>query len=118
MDFYVEFKPNEKVQKGLKEIPDIVLYTIARDVLDASYTTIPRDTNKLRSSSMGAGVRGGNGDYYIGSYTDYASYVWKMPDSTNWTEPGTRGQWYTRTMQEKGEVIVNNAVNKAWKETM
>lgn len=118
MELSVEFKPNEKTQRGLKKIPDVVLYTVARQVLDMSLTSIPKDTGRLRGSSMSAGVRGGNGDYYIGSYTDYASSVWKMPDSTNWTEPGTHGEWYLRTMKEKGEVIVNNAVSRAWKETM
>lgn len=115
----VEFKPNVKTQNGLKKVPDVVLYTIAREVLDMSQTIIPKDKGKLRSSSMSAGVRGVPGDYYIGSYTDYASYVWQMPDATtNWTEPGTHSQWYIRTMKEKGEVIINNAVNRAWKETM
>ena len=114
----IEFKPNVKTQNGLKKIPDLVLYSIARQVLDMSYNTIPKDTGKLRSSSIGAGVRGGNGDYYIGSYTDYASYVWEMPQTTNWSEPGTNSQWYTRTIKEKGTVIVNDAVNRAWKDTM
>lgn len=118
MSVSIEFKPNIKTQNGLKKIPDVVLYTIAREVLDLSQTIIPKDTGKLRSSSMGAGVRGVPGDYYIGSYTDYASYVWEMPPGTNWTEPGTNSQWYIRTIKEKGTVIVNDAVNRAWKETM
>lgn len=115
----VEFKPNLKTEQGLKKIPDIVLYTIAREVLDLSQTIIPKDKGRLRSSSMGAGVRGTPGDYYIGSYTDYASYVWNMNDNaTNWSEPGTHSQWYIRTIKEKGTVIVNDAVNRAWKDTM
>ena len=119
MSIEVEFKPNLKTEQGLKKIQDIVLYTIARETLDLSQTIIPKDKGTLRSSSMGAGVRGGNGDYYIGSYTDYASYVWTMNDSlTNWSEPGTHSQWYIRTIKEKGTVIVNDAVNRAWKDTM
>lgn len=119
MELTVEFKPNLKTEEGLKKIPDLVLYSVARQVLDMSQTTIPKDTGRLRGSSMSAGVRGGDGDYYIGSYTDYASYVWDFNDNTtNWSEPNTHSEWYLRTMKEKGEIIVNNAVSRAWKETM
>lgn len=116
----VEFKPNLKTEQGLKKIPDIVLYTIAREVLDKAENITPLGkTGHLRSTSKGRGVQGGNGDYYIGNYTDYASYVWTMNDNTtNWSEPGTHSQWYTRTLKEKGQVIINNAVNRAWKELM
>ena len=119
MELTIQFKPNEKTMQGLKRIPDVALYTIAREVLDMSLTTIPKETGKMRFSSMSAGVRGSHGDYYIGSYTDYASYVWNMNDNaTNWSEPGTHSQWYIRTIKEKGTVIVNDAVNRAWKDTM
>lgn len=116
----VEFKPNSKTENGMKRIPDKVLYEIARETLDMSYTITPKDTGKMRTSAMGNGVRGGNGDYYIGTDNiDYASYVWNMNDaSTQWSEPGTHSQWYTRTLKEKGQVIINNAVNRAWKELM
>lgn len=118
MNIAVEFKPNKKTESGLKRIPDEVLYRIARQTLDMTSPIIPKDTGRLRTSSNSGGVRGGNGDYYIGSYTDYATYVWNMNDSVNWSEPGTHSQWYTRTLKEKGEVIINNAVNQAWKELM
>lgn len=119
MELTIQFKPNEKTMQGLKKVPDVALYSIARQVLDMSLTTIPRNTGEMRFSSMSAGVRGTTGDYYIGSYTDYASYVWNMNDNTtNWTEPGTHSQWYLRTIKEKGTTIVDNALSRAWKDTM
>lgn len=119
----VKFEPNLKTEKGLKKIPDDVLYSIARQTLDLSYTTIPlsgeKNAGKLRNTSMAHGVRKGYGGYFIGSFTNYAQYVWKMNDErTNWTTPGTHSQWYARTLKEKGKMILDNAVNKTWKENM
>ena len=118
MEVSVRLVPNTKTQAGLKRIPDRVMYSVARQTLDMSYPTIPRNKGKLRTSSMGGGVRGSNGNYYIGSYTGYASHVWNMPDSTNWTTSGTNNKWYTRTLQRHGATIMNNAINKGWRETM
>ena len=119
MEVYVDIKLNQDTVEGLKRVPNIALYTIAREVLDMSYNIIPRDSGDMRTSSMNGSVRGGNGDYYIGSYTDYASHVWNLNDSTtNWTEPGTHSQWFLRTIKEKGTVIVDDALTRAWKDTM
>lgn len=124
MDYEVEFKPNPKVERGLKEIPDDILYSIARQTLDMSYTTIPKSvghetSGKLRNKSLEKGVRGSHQDYYIGSYTDYAIYVWNMNDATTkWTTPNTHSQWYTRTLKKSGQTIINNAITRSWKEKM
>ena len=63
----------------------------------------------MRQTSMAAGVRGSNGDYYIGSYTDYAKYVWVMPNTTNWTEPGTFGPWYQEIYTKQQKSIARTA---------
>lgn len=122
MEISVDIKLNKDTVDGLKRVPDIALYTIAREVLDRSYDIIPKDTGDMRTSSMERGtkgVQGGNGDYFIGSYTDYASYVWNMNDrTTHWTEPNTHSQWFLRTIKEKGTVIVDDALTRAWKDTM
>jgi hypothetical protein len=87
--------------------------------LDLSYPIIPKDSKKMAISSKAGGVRGGNGNYYIGSYTNYAKYVWKMPQSqTNWTTPGTGNQWFARALKKHSSTIINNAINNAWKEDM
>lgn len=122
MEGYVEIKWNPKVQKGLKRIPDKTLFHIASETLDMSYPMIPMSNIKghagtLRRSSKAGGVRGGHGDYYIGSYTKYAKYVWNM-ENVNWTTPGTNNKWFARTLKKHGQVILNNAITKARKEEM
>ena len=122
MEIYYDLQWNESALKGLKNIPNDILYAIARQTLDRSFTTIPRSLKKytnstLRGSSVAGGVRGSNGDYYIGSYTDYASSVWKMTN-VHWTTPGTNNQWFTRTLKQYGTTIIDSAINKSWKDNM
>ena len=124
MDVTFEVKWNDKTLNSLKRIPDEVLYNVARQTLDMSVNIIPKSVGKatsgnLRRTSLIGAVRGGNGDYYIGSYTNYAKRVWNMNDTTtNWSTPNTHSQWYARTLKNYGSVIINNAINKSWKETM
>jgi len=123
MEITYEFQWNNKVLNGLQKIPDDILYTIARQTLDRSYPLIPMSNlvnhkGTLRRSSIGGGVKGSSGDYYIGSYTNYASRVWSMPESTNWTTPRTNNKWYARTLNKYGKTIIDNAINKSWKEDM
>ena len=122
MDAEVEVKWNTKVQNGLKRIPDDVLYGIAKQTLDMSQPYIPMSNTPnhkgtLRRATMSGGVRGGSGDYYIGSYTNYASSVWKM-ENVNWTTPGTNNKWFARTLKKHQATITNNAVNQAWRKDM
>lgn len=103
--------------KVLHEIPDRIIYSVARQTLDLTYPTIPELTGKLKQSSLARGVQGGNGVYKIGSYTDYASYVYvKNNEKTNWTTPGTNSHWFTETLQKKGKSILQEAVRKEFKE--
>lgn len=119
----VEVVWNPKVMKGLTIIPDDILYTIAKQTLDLSQPLIPKSntpnhSGTLRRATASGGVRGGNGDFYIGSYTSYASHVWGMPESTNWTTPGTNNKWFARTLKQHNAVIVNNAINQSWRKDM
>lgn len=124
MNVTYEFKWDKKAENGLNNIPNDILYSIAKQVLDMSQPIIPKSNipnhrGTLRRATASGGVRGGNGDYYIGSYTNYASSVWKMNDSTtHWTTPGTHSQWFARTLKQNGAVITNNAINQSWKENM
>lgn len=124
MEVTYTFEQNERVRKALEEMPDDFLYSVAKQTLDISYPYIPMSkivghSGTLRRSSIAGGVRGGNKDYYIGSYTAYASHVWSLNDSTtNWTTPGTHSQWFARVLKEKGVGIVEQAINQAWKENM
>lgn len=123
MDVDAELRLNPKVMGGLKRIPDAVLYTIAKETLDYSQPITPMSKMKnhagtLRRETANGGVKGGNGDYYIGSYTNYAKYVWKMPSSTNWTTPNTNNKWFARALKEHQATIIDNAINKAWRKEM
>lgn len=122
MDVSVEFKWNPKVQNGLKKIPDDILYEIAKQTLDLSDTMIPMSNIKdhagtLRKATASGGVRGGNGDYYIGSYTKYAKHVWNM-ENVNWTTPGTNNKWFARTLKKHSSTIINNAINKGYRKDL
>lgn len=119
MEITYEFKWNEKVYNGLKTIPDDILYSIARQTLDMSYPIIPKDTTKMARSSIAGGVRGSKGDFYIGSFTNYASYVWVMPqNTTHWTTNNTGNKWFARTLNKHGSTIIDTAINKSWKKDM
>ena len=96
--------------------PDKITYAVASITLDMTYPTIPLsnkiNAGKLRQTSKAAGVRGSNGSYYIGSYTNYAKHVYNLPDSTNWTTPGTNAEWYKRMWAKKGKTILDNAIGR------
>lgn len=122
MDTYCELKWNPKTQKGLKTMPNDMLYGVAKQTLDFSQPLIPMSNLKnhagtLRRSTASGGVRGGNGDYYIGSYTKYAKHVWNM-EGVNWTTPGTNNKWFVRTLKKHGTTIINNAINQSWRKDM
>lgn len=125
MEVSVQVVPNPKTMAGLKVLPDRVMYQIARQTLEmARSVLIPKSpagtktSGNLRTSSMAGGVQGSSGNYYIGSYTSYASYVWNMPDSTNWSFTGSGNKWYTRTLKKHGKTITETAINRGWSESM
>lgn len=110
----VNWYPGQK--QKLLELPDKIMFNVARQTLDISYTSIPLSTKKnagkLRQSSTSSGVRGSDGDYYIGSYTNYAKYVWNMGANTKWSTPGTNGKWYEEIWQKKGKQIIKSAIER------
>lgn len=112
MNFSVEVQLAPHLQQNLTQASDKIIYAVAKETLRESKTTIPLRTGKMRDSSMTAGVKGSNLDYYIGSYTPYAKYVWDMPDNTHWTTPGTKNKWYERVWREKKDLITKNAVER------
>lgn len=110
----VEWVPGAK--EKLKKAPDNILYTVAKITLDRTFPHIPMSRRKgvvhMRQTSMAAGVRGSNGNYYIGSYTDYAKYVWEMGDGTNWSTPNTFGKWYEKEFKKNFNNIVKTAIER------
>lgn len=117
VDFKVNWNAN--AQRKLEEYPDKVVYTVARITLDKAYPTIPLsnmvNAGKLRQSSASAGVRGSNGNYYVGSYTNYAMAVYTMEErfpKVNWTTPGTTGKWYQKLWDKQGNAILQTAIER------
>lgn len=111
-NFEVSIKLDPKLEYNLTQREDKIIFAIAKDTLKASETTIPMRTGNMRRKSIQAGVKGSNKDYYIGSYTNYASAVWNFPDDTKWTTPGTNNKWFERVWRSKGELIQKNAVER------
>lgn len=113
-DVKVNWYPGKK--KEVLEASDKIMYAIARQTLDRTFPHIPMSRRKgvvhMRQTSMAAGVRGSDGNYYIGSYTNYAKYVWVMPNNTNWTEPGTFGKWYQEIYTKQKKSIVGIAIKE------
>lgn len=122
MEVVAKFEPNVITEKKLRNIPDEILFSIAKQTLDFTIPSIPMSVGKptsgtLRRTSISGGVRSCENGYYIGSFTNYATRVWNLDDmSTNWSTPGTHSQWYARTLKEKGKTILENATNQTWKD--
>ena len=113
----LEFNIDKNLYKNIDKFIDGVIYSVARETLDKSYTTIPLsnrvNSGRLRSSSLAYGVQGGNAEYKIGSTTSYARYVWTMNNNTtNWTTPGTGSEWYTRFFKIYGRGLVSQAIEE------
>lgn len=101
--------------KILKEIPDRIIFDLARTTLDLSFPIMPERTGKMKGTSLSRGVQGGNCVYRIGSYTDYAKYVYVMPEQTHWTTPGTQAHWFHKTLERYGNAILQEAVEREFK---
>ena len=99
----------------VEQAPDKIMYAIASATLDASFKKIPKLHGDTRQTSKAAGVRKRGNSYVIGSYTDYASYIWDMSSripNVNWSEPGTMSYWYEDTWKKKRNKIITEAVNQ------
>lgn len=117
---YVEAKVKfiRKNQQRLKTAPDKIMYAIASMTLDASYPSIPKSENggDTRKTTKAAGVRkASDGNYMIGSYTDYAKYPYTIEDrisNVNWTEHGSESHWFEHIWKRKGQKIKMEAIRR------
>jgi hypothetical protein len=105
--------PEDKI----KDYVDLTIFGIARGVLDytLSDNRFPQLTGNLMRSAMAEGVKKeSENTYYVGAEgADYATYVWGMPQNTNWTNPDTYAQWYEKVYKEKVNIITQQAVDNA-----
>ena len=121
----VELILDKSSEKLIKNLPDKILYEIARRTLDLSHNYIPKSNivghaGTLRRSTFSNGVKGSHGDYYISSesaITPYASRVWSLNDATtHWTTKGTHSEWFIYTIKTHQNVVVNQAIDKVRKD--
>ena len=106
------FEWDKTIKKKIEELPDRMMYAIARATLDqvGSMQVTPYLTGNMERTMFSAGVRKDAEGYYIGNFVDYASYVYKKPQSTNWTRPSTKAQWFENVWNQKGEAITNECI--------
>lgn len=108
----VVIKINDKTMQKLGRLPDKMCYAIARQCLDriGSSKITPYKTGKMESTMFQAGVKGSNGDYSIGNFTNYAGYVYAFPQSVNWTNPLSKAQWFEAFWKSSGKSVLENVV--------
>lgn len=106
------FEWDKTIKKKIEQMPDRMMYAIARTTLDnvGSMQVTPYLSGRTEQSMFSEGVQKDAEGYYIGNFTDYASYVYKMPQSTNWTRPSSKAQWFETVWQQKGEAITNEQI--------
>lgn len=112
-DVKVKVRYNTKTMNLLKQAPNKITFSIARQYLDIVTPSIPRDTGRMRLETLRYGVKPIENGYQLCSNTNYANYVYNMDNNTtNWTTPGTESQWFIREWQRKGQGICMNAIKR------
>ena len=126
---------NENTKRLLTQAPDKMMYAIARRTLDevGSSKITPYDTGRMERSMYSSGVKKDGQGYYIGNFTDYASIVYSMGNSTswssstkqgsttitygygqstNWSRPTTEPQWFDYYWNLRGAGITDECVRE------
>ena len=103
--------------KQINEFQDRVVYNVALYTREFTKNdnAFPYLTGELMRSEVALPIMGSNKVYSLGAGVDYAKYVWKM-NNVKWTNPSTKPQWYYSNFNEKGAVLLTNAVIRALKE--
>lgn len=115
----IEDKINYKLLERINNFPTNFLRNIARDTLSKTETYIPlsneKNTEKLRASTMSAGVKQVNKlHYYLTSPTSYARHVWFMDNiKTHWTTPGTGSKWFETQFKKNQKMLIKGAIKKS-----
>lgn len=106
------FEWDKTIKKKIEQMPDRLMYAIARTTLDqvGAMQVTPYLSGRTEQSMFSKGVQKDTDGYYIGNFTDYASYVYKMPQNTNWSRKSTKAQWFESVWQQKGEAITNETM--------
>lgn len=100
--------------KDIAKFEDRVVYYTA--VLTREYTkslnAYPYLSGELARQEIRSPITGKDGRYNLLAGTNYAKYVWKMND-VNWTNKGTKPQWYYSVYRQKEKTIIDNAQKRA-----
>lgn len=109
----VTIKFNKNTIQKLYEANDKVVYAIARQTLDrvGEAEATAYKTGATQRSMFARGVQADSEGYYIGDFTSYAIYVYKLKKA-NWTNPRTRPQWFHTIWQEQGDLITENCIRR------
>ena len=102
----------------IKKFEDRVIYNTA--VLTREYVKgvggYPYLTGKLERTESSAPItKSGESEYDLLAGVDYAKRVWNYRKA-NWTNKATIPQWYYTAFNQKGNILLNNAIDKAKKE--
>lgn len=105
---------NENTKRLLTQAPDKMMYAIARRTLDevGSSKITPYDTGRMERSMYSSGVKKDGQGYYIGNFTDYATYVYDYGNGTNWSRPTTEPQWFDYYWNLRGAGITDECVRE------
>ena len=105
---------NENTKRLLKQAPDKMMYAIARRTLDevGSSKITPYDTGRMERSMYSSGVKQDSQGYYIGNFTDYATYVYDDGNGTNWSRGTTEPQWFDYYWKLRGAGITDECVRE------
>lgn len=109
-----EIHYNTKTFKLLMNVSDSVVYAVARQTLDmvgSSKATAYR-SGETQRSMYSRGVQADAQGYYIGNFTNYASYVYQMGNGTHWTNEQTQPQWFDAIWKQYGDMIIDNCVRR------
>lgn len=109
----VEIKYNKATMNKLKQLPDKIVYEIARQTLDrvGSMKITPYRTGRMERTMFSEGVKKtSSGIYTIGNYTSYAKYVYGMPQSTNWTNKNSKTKWFDYFWKTQGKNVTNSVI--------
>lgn len=112
MKVYATFNWDKSIKNKIEQMPDRTVYAIARSTLDTvgSMQVTPYKSGTMERSMYSGGVKKDSTGYYIGNFVNYASYVYVMPQTTNWTRIGSKAQWFETVWKQKGESITNECI--------
>jgi hypothetical protein len=122
MQLNVEIRGMDKLVKDLDKADaateaavKTAMYSVAHEMMEKSIKITPKDDNHLRDSwYITRPVRIVN-FVELGYGMEYANYVHEMPDTTNWTEPGTGNKYLEKIVIQYRSKLVRVIRRKAKK---